>query len=207
MYPNSVALLFAALYGWAAGTNIGLVFSEYNASSIIFVVVLFALTYNQTVSILDYVALALIVFSVVDISYLGNWERDREQDDASGPDDAPIDRTEEHKDLAISVLLAVTAGLIQAFIALHVYFVQRSFKKLTQIQLTFDSLLPYGIAMAPFFIYIYFVLDADSENPTYTNEQILLSNIALLLETIGQTFYAIALTYGKASRVQAILSF
>ena len=42
-----------------------------------------------------------------DISYLGNWERDKEQDDAMGPDDPPIDRTEEHKDLAISVLLAV----------------------------------------------------------------------------------------------------
>jgi len=154
VFPNGVALLFAALYGWACGINIGLIFSEYNASSIIFVIVLFALTYNQAVSILDWVAMALIVIAVFDISYFGNWERDKEQDDAMGADDQPIDRTEEHKDLAISVLLAILAGLIQAFIALHVYFVQKSFKKLSQLQLTFDALLPFAIAMAPFFVYI-----------------------------------------------------
>ena len=98
--------------------------------------------------------MALIVLAVFDISYFGNWERDKEQDDNMGPDDPPIDRTEEHKDLAISVLLAILAGLIQAFIALHVYFVQKSFKKLSQLQLTFDALLPFAIAMAPFFVYI-----------------------------------------------------
>ena len=78
LFPNGVALLFAALYGWACGINIGLIFSEYNASSIIFVIVLFALTYNQAVSILDWVAMALIVIAVFDISYFGNWERDKD---------------------------------------------------------------------------------------------------------------------------------
>lgn len=67
----------------------------------------------------------------------------------------------------MSVILAVVAGLIQAFIALHVYFVQRSFKKLNQLQLTFDALLPFALAMAPFFIYI--MLNQDDENPTYDN--------------------------------------
>lgn len=112
VFPNGVTLLFAALYGWACGLNIGLVFSEYNASSIIFIILLFALTYDQRVSILDWVAMGLIVIAVFDISYFGNWERDKEQDDVMDPSDPPIDRTEEHKDLAISVLLAILAGLI-----------------------------------------------------------------------------------------------
>ena len=154
VFPNGVSLLFAALYGWAAGLNIGLVFSEYNASSIIFVILLFALTYDQRITILDWIAMALIVIAVFDISYLGNWERDKEQDDTLDPTDPPIDRTEEHKDLAISVLLAVLAGLIQAFIGLQVYFVEKDFKRLSQLQLTFDALLPFALAMAPFFIWI-----------------------------------------------------
>jgi len=78
IFPNAVALLFAALYGWACGINIGLIFSEYNASSIVFIIVLFALTYNQAVSWLDWVAMGLIVIAVFDLSYLGNWERDKE---------------------------------------------------------------------------------------------------------------------------------
>lgn len=66
-------------------------------------------------------------------------------------------------------------------------------------------MLPFAIAMAPFFVYI--MLYQDEENPTYTDRQILLSNLALILDTIGQSFYAIALVYGKAGRIQAILSF
>lgn len=93
VFPNGVALLFAALYGWACGINIGLIFSEYNASSIIFVIILFWITYSQSVSILDWIAMALIVISVFDITYLGNWERDKEQDDEMDPNDPPIDRT------------------------------------------------------------------------------------------------------------------
>lgn len=93
VFPNGVALLFAALYGWACGINIGLIFSEYNASSIIFVIILFWITYSQSVSILDWIAMALIVISVFDITYLGNWERDKEEDDERDPNDPPIDRT------------------------------------------------------------------------------------------------------------------
>ena len=117
LFPIAVSLLYAALFGWAVGINIGLIFSEYTASAIFFVVTLFYATYGQKVTVLDIIGLTLIIISVFDIGIGGQWERENE-DERKGTPDEPIDRTEEHKDLAISIGLAVLAGLIQAFTAL-----------------------------------------------------------------------------------------
>jgi hypothetical protein len=99
----------------------------------------------------------------------------------------------------VSVILLVAAGLLAGFMALQVKFVDKNYKKLNQIQLVFDALLPYALGTLPWFLYIY--LNQDPESPQFDNRQILLCNIALVLETIGGAIYAVALKYGKASRI------
>lgn len=123
MFPIAVSLLYAAIFGWAVGINIGLVFSEYTASAIFFVCTLFYAMYGQKITVLDMIGLTLIIISVFDISIGGEWEREKE-DPRNGTNDEPIDRMEEHKDLAISVLLAINAGLIQAFSALQINYIE-----------------------------------------------------------------------------------
>lgn len=72
-----------------------------------------------------------------------------------------------------------------------------------QVQLVIDSLLPLAAGTAPFFIMEYYY-PKDPDHPTYDKRQLLLCNIALVFEYVSQILYAIALNYGKASRVQAI---
>jgi len=204
VFPIAVSLLYAALFGWAIGLNIGLIFSEYTASAIFFVCTLFYSIYGQKVTVLDIIGLSLIVISVFDISVLGEWEREKED---TRPDDpnAPIDRTEEHKDLAISVGLAILAGLFQAFTALQINYIEKNQSKMDQVQVIIDSLLLVALGLAPFFVME--MLNEDPENPTYDMRQVLLCNLALVFDYIGQIFYALALKYGRAGRVQAIESF
>lgn len=66
---------------------------------------------------LEIIGLSLIIISVFEIGIGGQWEREQE-DPRKGTSDEPIDRTEEHKDLAIASGLAIFAGLLQAFSAL-----------------------------------------------------------------------------------------
>ena len=80
----------------------------------------------------------------------------------------------------------------------------KNFKKITQLQLTFDSLLPYALAFAPFFIYE--LATQDENNPTFTTNQLILTNVTLILNYCAQGIYSFALIYGKAGRVQAIES-
>lgn len=47
----------------------------------------------------------------------------------------------------------------------------------------------------------------DPGHPTYDKRQLILANIALVADYTAQVLYAVALEYGKASRVQAIQSF
>lgn len=117
VFPILVSLLFAALFGWADGVNIGLIYSEYTAASIFFVILLFYASYNQKITVLEIIGLSLIIISVFEIGIGGQWEREQE-DPRKGTSDEPIDRTEEHKDLAIASGLAIFAGLLQAFSAL-----------------------------------------------------------------------------------------
>lgn len=114
---------------------------------------LFYASYGQKITVLDIIGLTLIVISVFDISIGGEWERERE-DPRNGTDDEPIDRMEEHKDLAISVILAINAGLIQAFSALQINYIEKNHEKMSQVQVVIDSLLILAICLAPFFIWI-----------------------------------------------------
>lgn len=76
---------------------------------------------------------------------------------------------------------------------------------MNQIQVVIDSLIVLSIGLFPFLIYEY--INQDTENPTYDFRQILLCNVALILEYIGQILHVLAMKFGKAGRVQAIESF
>jgi drug/metabolite transporter (DMT)-like permease len=127
-------------------------------------VTLFYATYGQKITVLDIIGLTLIVISVFDISIGGEWERERE-DPRNGTDDEPIDRMEEHKDLAISVILAINAGLIQAFSALQINYIEKNHEKMSQVQVVIDSLLILAICLAPFFIWT--IINQDPDQPQY----------------------------------------
>jgi len=111
-----VSLVYAAIFGWAVGENIGLVFSEYTATAMLFVFFLSYVSFGQKLTWIDVIGLVIIILAVLDITAGGEWEREKE-DPRNGHEDEPTadDRVEEHKDIAISAGLAVTAGLIQAF--------------------------------------------------------------------------------------------
>lgn len=68
-------------------------FLEFNASSVIFVIFIFRIAYEKYISLIDWIGMGLITIAIFDISYLGNFERDKEEDDQMGPDDPAVDRT------------------------------------------------------------------------------------------------------------------
>ena len=76
---------------------------------------------------------------------------------------------------------------------------------MSQVQVVIDSLLILAIGLAPPFILE--MMNQDPDKPTYDMRQILLCNLALVLDYTGQVLYALALKYGRAGRVQAIESF
>lgn len=120
LFPISVSLLYAYIFGWYININIGLITGEYTASAIFFVVIFFFAFYKQKITWLDIVGLVLILIAVLDISIGGEWERENEEPE-TGPEDNEhfhIDRSEERFDLAISTTLALIAGFIQSLAAL-----------------------------------------------------------------------------------------
>lgn len=70
---------------------------------------------------------------------------------------------------------------------------------MSQVQVVIDSLLILAICLAPFFIWT--IINQDPDQPQYDMRQILLCNLALIFDYIGQIFYALALKYGRAGRV------
>jgi len=116
VFPQALTLVYAAIFGWAVGENIGLVFSEYTAAAMLFVFFLTYVTYGQKITTVDIIGLVIIILAVFDVTAGGEWEREKE-DPRNGHADEPSadDRIEEHKDMAISAALAITAGLVQAF--------------------------------------------------------------------------------------------
>jgi len=168
LFPISVSLLYAYIFGWYIDINIGLITGEYTASAIFFVVLFFFAFYKQKITWLDVVGLVLILIAVADISIGGEWERENEEPE-TGPEDNEhhqITHTEEHFDLAISTALAIVAGFIQALAALQNKYVSRNKKKLNQVQLVFDSLLPIILGTTPFFVME--LMNQDPANPTYS---------------------------------------
>jgi hypothetical protein len=55
--------------------------------------------------------------------------------------------------LEIAIILAILAGLTLAFGGLQITYVSKNYPRMSQFQLTFDSLLVYSLILTPFFIY------------------------------------------------------
>ena len=123
-------MLFSAVYGWYIDFNVGLVFAEYTAASIFFVVIAFYAFYQQRITWLDAVGLSLVFIATFEISIGGEYEREKEDEPEAGPDGEPIDHTEEHKDLFIQAALVIIAGMIQACVALQAKYVEQNKKKM-----------------------------------------------------------------------------
>ena len=60
-------MLFSAVYGWYIDFNVGLVFAEYTAASIFFVVIAFYAFYQQRITWLDAVGLSLVFIATFEI--------------------------------------------------------------------------------------------------------------------------------------------
>ena len=90
VFSTACTLLFAAVFAWRAGVNIGIIFSVFTASSIFFVVLVYWIIYDQKLTILDIIGLVFIVASVFDIGFGGQWRR--EQQDAENGTEDQIDR-------------------------------------------------------------------------------------------------------------------
>ena len=77
VFSTACTLLYASVYGWRAGINVGIISSVFTISAIFFVVILYWIIYNQTLSTFDLVGISLIVVGVLIIGFGGQWRRDQ----------------------------------------------------------------------------------------------------------------------------------
>jgi len=71
----AITLVYSCFYAYKAGLNIGLALCIFTASAIVFIILLYWIVYQQTISIYDAIGIVIIVAGVVLIAF-GGQEHD-----------------------------------------------------------------------------------------------------------------------------------
>lgn len=164
----SSTFYFASL----SGVNSGIIASLFS-TAIPFTSLMFFYKYNQKLSKQDYLGFILIMVCVIFIS-LGGVQEDEEQQMS-------------HIYVALSIFFALLTSVLFSVNTLAINHVINTLQYPSE-QLQIDGLFVFGLFLVPFFI---------ANEAIYETTDIVLSNIFVVLLTLGLTLFTKSLKYGK----------